>query len=90
MEDAIATTPGGIGQTSLAIVMNSTGRIKALSVDGVAPTRENIERGRYALARPTSLIGPINPSPVFARLLAFIRSRDGQRIIREQGALPVR
>ena len=90
MADAIASTPGGIGLTSLPVITRNAGRIKALAIDGVEPTPENIERGRYNLARPTALIASTKPSPVFARFLNFVHSEDGRRIIREHGALPVR
>ena len=90
MADAIATTPGGVGLTSPAVITQNAGRIRALPIDGVEPTTENIERGRYPLARPTSLIASTNPSPVFERFLKFVRGNDGRRIIREHGALPVR
>jgi phosphate transport system substrate-binding protein len=90
MADAIATTPGGIGLTSPAVVARNAARINALTIDGVEPTTENIERGRYPLARPTALIAAEKESPIFARFLRFVRSEDGRRIIRQHDALPVR
>ncbi len=90
MADAIAKTPGGVGLTSPVVITQNAARIKALAIDGVEPTTENIERGHYPLARPTALIASVKPSPVFERFLKFVRGKDGHRIIREHGALPVR
>jgi phosphate transport system substrate-binding protein len=90
MADAITRTPGGIGLTTLRVITESAGRIKALSVDGIAPTADNIQRGRYTLARPTLLVTKSEPPRVFARLVDFIRSDEGRRIILAHGAEPVR
>ena len=89
MGDAIATTAGGIGLTAPGVLAQHPGRIKALSVDGVAPTPDNIASGRYFLTRTTWLVTRAEPPRVVTRLLRFIRSRDGQRIIRENGAVPM-
>jgi phosphate transport system substrate-binding protein len=89
MGDAIATTAGGIGLTTPGVVAQHAGRITALSVDGVAPTAENIANGKYALTRTTWLVTRAEPPRVVTRLLRFIRAREGQRIIRDNGAVPV-
>jgi phosphate transport system substrate-binding protein len=90
MADAIAKTPGGVGLTSPAVITTNAKRVRALSIDGVEPTAENIERGSYPLSRPTSLIASMKPSPVVTRFLKFARSEEGRRVIREHGALPAR
>lgn len=89
MAQAISATPGGIGLTSLAIMGKNAGRFMPIAVDGVAPTQENIANGKYWLARTTSFVTKAKPPKVFSRLLRFIRSRDGERIIRENGAVPI-
>jgi phosphate transport system substrate-binding protein len=90
MANAIATTPGGIGLTTLAVVTQNANRIKALSVDGVSPTAENIASGRYPLFRSVSLVTREKPPRVLSRLLRLIRSQDGRRIVGTHGAMPIR
>ena len=35
--------PGAIGMTTMTVVEQSQGKIKALSIDGIAPSAENVE-----------------------------------------------
>jgi phosphate transport system substrate-binding protein len=89
MGDAIATTPGGIGLTDADVAARHPGRIKVLSVDGVAPTAENTASGKYFLTRTIWLVTKAQPRKIVTRLLRFIRGSDGQRIIRDSGAVPI-
>ena len=50
----VASTPGSIGYVSLDVVDDT---VKALSLDDVAPTEENIVAGSYKLSRPFVKIG---------------------------------
>ena len=43
---------GGVGYFGYAYFEQNQGRLKALSIDGVAPSPETIANGRYPLARP--------------------------------------
>jgi phosphate transport system substrate-binding protein len=89
MAQAISTTPGGIGMTSLSVLAKHGERFKAIAVDGVAPTADNISSGKYWFARTTSLVVRAKPPKVFSRFLRFIRSRDGESVIRAHGAVPI-
>jgi len=48
----VAGNPGGVGYFGFAYYEQNTARLKALAVDGVAPTAETISGGRYPLSRP--------------------------------------
>ena len=88
MARAIEETPGAIGLTSMPYVMHADGAMRALALDGTGPTAENVASGRYALTRRAFLVTHAAPAPAVAGFLAFIRSADGQRVIRESGAVP--
>ena len=49
----VAQNPGAIGYASLASVKDS---VKAVSVDGVAPSEETIKDGSYVVQRPFVLV----------------------------------
>lgn len=51
----VATTKNAIGYISLATLSDS---VKALALDGVAPTVENVQSGEYKLTRPFILMTP--------------------------------
>ena len=49
VKTAVATTPGAVGYVSLSSVDDT---VKALKVDGVAPSEETVLDGTYAIQRP--------------------------------------
>lgn len=65
--------------------------VKLLSVDGVAPTRENIENGSYPLTVGLCLVTRADdPNPNVQMMIDFILSEDGQEIVRRTGYAGVR
>jgi phosphate transport system substrate-binding protein len=48
----VAGNPGGVGYFGFAYYEQNQQRLKALSIDGVAPNAETIANGSYPLARP--------------------------------------
>lgn len=52
----VASTPGAIGYVSLDILNRKDSEIRALSLDGVRPSTENIASGSYRLYRPFIMI----------------------------------
>ena len=90
MAKELAATAGGIGMTTATVVEQSQGRIKALSLSGVAPTAENVQNKKYALTRDSFLVTKAAPSPAVARFLEFVRSSAGEKVIIANGAVPVK
>ena len=54
MAKGLADTPYAIGMTSMTVVEQSGGKVKALTLNGVAPTPEHVKSGRYFLTRDFS------------------------------------
>lgn len=64
--------------------------IKMLSVDGVAPTAENIKNGRYPIVTPIYAVTyEENDNKNVDKLLEWILSEEGQYIIEETGYVGV-
>ena len=85
----VAGDPASLGYLSLGAVHDS---VKIVKVDGVAPTREDIAAGRYALVHPFNVVtkGPIEALKPAARdFLNWILSEEGQRIVERAGYLRV-
>ncbi len=89
MAKELSETPGAIGMTTLTVVEQSQGKIRALALNGIAPSPENVERGAYPLVRKSFLITRDTPPPPVARFLRFVRDPAGQGVIRANGAIPV-
>ena len=82
--DAVLTTVAGneaaIGYVSLGS-LNDT--VKAVTVDGVEATVDNVKSGTYTLSRPFNIATKGEPTGVAADFISFIMSADGQAIVGE-------
>ena len=66
--------------------LNQEKGVRLLSVDGVAPTLENIENGSYPLTVSLCLVTrKDDPNPYVQKMIDFILSEDGQEIVRKTG-----
>lgn len=90
MAKELSTTPGAIGMTTTTVVEQSGGRVKPVSIGGVAPTAQNVQNNKYVLTRDSFLVIKATPSPSVTRFLEFIRSPAGQKVVIENGAVPVK
>jgi phosphate transport system substrate-binding protein len=70
----------GIGYISLGSVSDRT---KAVKVDGIEPTVENVKSGAYTVARPFLLVTKGNESDLVKDFLSFAESTQGQQITTE-------
>lgn len=87
MLTTVAGNPMAIGYVSLGSLSDE---VKAIKVDGVAATVEDINNGTYKVARPF-LVAYKDGSltDVAQDFLNFIMSDDGQAIINEEGYISV-
>jgi phosphate transport system substrate-binding protein len=88
MATRLAAAPGALGLTSRTYVDQSGGKMRAITLDGVAPSAENVESGKYGMVRRSYLLTKSAPLPAVARFLSFVRSPEGDRVIRANGAVP--
>lgn len=83
----VATTKGAIGYVGLAYVEP---RVKAISVEGVAPSIETVRSGRYPLKRELFFYTRGEPQGLAKSFIDFVLSKDGQRLIQQVGYVPVK
>ncbi len=65
-------------------------QIKLLSIDGVAPTVENIRNGSYPLVATAYMVSVRPRSSNVRRIVDFMLSPEGQKLVEETGYVPVR
>lgn len=85
----VSSTPNSIGYVSLD-VLNDT--VKAVSIDDVEPTVENIKAGTYSLQRPFVMAtnGEISAqSDAVQTWFDFMASEEGQAIVESVGLITV-
>jgi len=82
----VAQTPGAIGYVGHGYLTN---KVKDVTVDGVKCTKQNIQSGTYPLARELYMYTNGKPSGNVARFVEFVLSRDGQKLVEEEGFVDV-
>lgn len=87
MAEAIANTHGSIGLHSGAIDPELP--FKALAFDGVEPTLEALEAGRYPLYKDLAFVTVGPPTGEAKRFIEFVASSTDDEIFRERGALRI-
>lgn len=78
-----------IGYVSFGFVEQNEGKIATLSVDGVAPTVENISNGSYKIARPLLLVTKEKPDQRQQLFIDYLLSEDGLKVLADMGFIPV-
>ena len=89
LEKAVEQRPWALGVSGISSARKR--KVKLLSLEGMAPTYENIRKGDYLLYRPLYITYLPNRNPKIKeirRFIAFAHSIEGRRIIREQGVVP--
>ncbi len=89
---ALVKTPFAIGLTDTGLIANEQPNIKVLKVNGISPTAENVIDGKYLLTKTLSFILPSNSEIPFdvQAFIDFVRSSEGEKILKKHGYFPVR
>jgi phosphate transport system substrate-binding protein len=90
MANELAAVPGAIGMTSMTVVEQSKGKVKAVSLNGVAPSADNVKRKNYTLIRESFFVTRGSPSTAVARFIEFTRGPSGDDVIAANGAVPTK
>jgi phosphate transport system substrate-binding protein len=90
MATELAATAGAIGMTTMTVVEQSQGKIKALSINGINPSAQNVERKAYRLVRESFFVIKTPASPAVTRFLEFTRGSMGHTVITANGAIAVK
>ncbi len=85
MMTTVAGDRHAIGYSSLGTLGDT---VKALKIDGVSATAENVRSGEYKVVRPFVLATKSDLSAAARDFVEFITSADGQQIVEQQGYIP--
>ncbi len=84
VQNTVSGNQNAIGYLSLGAYDSNL--VKAVSIDGVAPTVENIKQGTYAVARPFLVCyREENLTDLGKDFMSFVLSEEGQKIVEEEG-----
>ena len=86
MMTAVAGNEYAMGYISLGS-LNQT--VKAIAIDGVEASVENIKNGTYSLVRPFNIATKENISELASDFIKFILSSEGQAVVEESGFITI-
>ena len=87
MMTAVQNNPYAIGYISMGSMDDTV--VKAVAIDGVEATVENVSNGTYAVSRPFNIATGSEVSEVAQDFINYIMSADGQAVISEEGYISV-
>ncbi len=88
--DVAATVAGDVGAIGYLGFGNVDASLRIVAIDGVAPSVATVRDGSYRLVRPLLLLtGPLS-QPLAQSFIDFVLSDVGQRLVAEDGWVPVR
>ncbi len=85
VKQLIKDDENAIGYVSLGLVDES---VKAMRLDGVAATQDNILNGSYALSRPFLFVALSEPTGETKQFLDYVLSPEGQKMLSDEGLVP--
>lgn len=83
----VSTTPYSIGYMSFGYLDDT---VKAVKIGGVVPTEPNAADGTYPIVRPLNMLTNREPAGAVKAFLDFILSDAGQKLVVEDGYIPVK
>ena len=83
----VSTTPYSIAYLSFGYLDDT---VKSISIDGIAATEPNAADGSYPIVRPLNMLTNGEPAGMVKAFLDFILSEAGQKLVVEDGYIPVK
>jgi len=87
VRELVAGDPQALGYISAGLVDD---RVKALAIEGILPTSENIKKRTYKLVRRFLLVSRTPPAGLGQAFVNFILSPQGQKILETEGLVGVK
>jgi phosphate transport system substrate-binding protein len=86
IRETVANDANAIGYLSHGLLND---KIKALAIDGITCTPDEIAKGAYKLVRPIYFLTRTEPRGEMAAFINYVLSEDGQKILRTSGLIPI-
>jgi phosphate transport system substrate-binding protein len=91
MHEALLMMPAALGLSDLGALTVERLPIRALAIDGVEPTLQNLARGRYPFTKTLGFVWHEDTLPGAARaFVEFVASNEGAGILSSSGYLSIR
>jgi len=81
--ESVARVQGGIGYVSMSYLDEN---VKALAIDGITPTLDNVYDNIYPLRSTMYVIGVDEPEGEYRNFISWIQSQEGQAVVAQHYA----
>ena len=90
VRDVVSRTPGAIGYISIGFVDSdyATTSVRALAIDGVQATEDNVETGAYPISRDLYFFTNGDPQGEAYGYISYVLSDEMDQTIRDAGYIP--
>jgi phosphate transport system substrate-binding protein len=82
---AVEEIPGAFGTSTLSLIVTEHRKMRPLKLDGIEPSPQAVADGRYPYYKSVFLITGAKSSSSAQEFIAFVKSKDGQKILEETG-----
>lgn len=86
VKESIKLMPNSVGYISVGYLDSS---VKALKINSIPSTSENIYSGKYPLVRNLYYLFKEDKNKTLKEFLAYVLSKEGQSLVKKEGFLPV-
>lgn len=86
VQQTVSQTKGAVGYVGLGYVGNG---VKAITIDNITPTVDNVLAGRYPISRELYMFTKGQATGAAAEFILFLQSTEGQTIVTQQGFVPL-
>ncbi|MGE5612096.1 MAG: phosphate-binding protein, partial [Bacillota bacterium] len=86
VKELVKHDPCAVGYMSLGLVGQE---LRALKVDGVEATAEQVMAKRYPLVRPFLFVTKGSPSERAQGFIRYVMSTQGQKLLEKEGLVPM-
>ena len=84
---AVSKNPNAIGYIGLGYMDNS---VTMLSVNGITGSKETTLNKAFPVSRPLYMYTPVKPAGDVKKFLDFVISKKGQKLVEEEGFIPLK
>jgi len=84
---AVSKNPNAVGYIGLGYMDNS---VKMLSVNGITGSKETTLNKSFPVSRPLYMYTPVKPAGDIKKFMDFVVSDKGQKLVEEEGFIPLK
>lgn len=86
--ELLRKTPGSLGPTTLGLLSTLDLHLTPLPLQGIAPTVENLQSGRYPWRKTLAVVLPVRSGPLAEKFSAFLVGEQAAAVLRRFHYLP--